>query len=63
MLAYIFAMIAHAPFLMSFVRMYWHDTEKRRKIFYEVSLRVWLLAALVDIWVVLNLLPETHELC
>ena len=62
-LAYILAFVAHIPFMFSFIRMYWHDSETRRKIFYKIACRVWVVSLFTDIWVVLNLMPETHEIC
>ena len=63
LLAYIFAFISYLPLAVSFLRMAMHDTETRRLIFYRACLRMWLVAFLLDLWVLFNLNPAVEEIC
>jgi len=54
LLAYVFALISYLPFIVSLLRMAWHDSETRRLVFYRSVIRIWMLALAIDAWVVLN---------
>lgn len=61
--AYMFALISYLPFIASFVRMAWRDTETRRLIFYRNCINLWLMTAMIDLWIVCNLFTQIDELC
>ena len=60
---YVVALISYLPYMQSFIRMVWHDSETRRMIFYRNVLRFWMLTLAIDGWVFFNIVPETREGC
>ncbi len=63
LLAYLVALISHMPFILSFVRILWRDTENRRHIFYHNCYRLWLISFLIDFYVFFHLEPNVNESC
>ena len=63
MTAYIFVLISYLPFIISLLRMACRDTENRRLIFYRTSLRLWMAALAIDIWVLISLNADIDEQC
>ena len=63
LLAHIFAFISYLPFIISLARMAWRDSENRRLIFYRASIRLWMLALAIDVWVLINLEADIDEQC
>ena len=61
LVAHIFAFISYLPFVISLARMAWRDSENRRLIFYRTSLRLWMLALAIDLWVLVNLEGDIDE--
>jgi len=43
--------------------MAWRDTETRRLVFYRSCIRLWLFTAMIDIWIVSNVVTQIDELC
>lgn len=60
---YVVALISYLPFVSSFVRMGWRDSETRRLIFYRNCVRFWMLSIAIDVWVFFNIVPDVHDLC
>ena len=60
---YIFTLISYLPFLLSFLRMLKRDTETRRLIFYRSNVQLWFMIAAIDLWNLLNIVPDIIELC
>ena len=63
LVAHLFVFISYLPFIVSLMRMAWRDTENRRLIFYRNSVRLWMLAFAIDIWVLINLDADIDEQC
>ena len=63
LLAYVFALISYAPFIVSFLRMAWRDSETRRMIFLRACNRLWAIAFLIDGWCLLTLEPNLEQFC
>ena len=61
--AFAVSVIFHGPFLVNCARMFYTDSETRRRAFYESVLRLWLLYFLIDIWVVASITPEVVAYC
>lgn len=62
LLAYSVALISYLPFIVSFVRMAWHDSETRRLVFYRNSFYLWMMTLAIDIWIIFNLEANIDEL-
>lgn len=63
LLAYTVALISYLPFIVSLVRMAWHDSETRRLVFYRNSFNLWMMTLAIDIWILVNLEANIDELC
>jgi hypothetical protein len=61
--AFAVSLIFHGPFLVNTARMFYADSETRRRAFYESILRLWILYFLIDIWVVASVTPEVVAYC
>ena len=61
LVAHLFCFISYLPFIISLARMAWRDSENRRLIFYRTTLRLWMLALAIDIWVLINLEGDIDE--
>ena len=63
LLAYIFALVSYLPFVMSYGRMIWRDSESRRFIFYRVCMKIWLMGLAFDCWVFMFTMADVEEVC
>ena len=61
--AFAFSLVGHLPFLLSFVRMWWRDTESSRLIFYRSSMKTWMFTIAIDLWSAWNLYPLSNSQC
>jgi hypothetical protein len=61
--AFAFSLVGHMPFLLSFVRMWWRDSEATRLIFYRACKRTWIFAFLISVWSAFNLYPLARSQC
>ena len=60
---YIFTLISYLPFILSLLRMLKRDTETRRLIFYRSNVQLWFMIAAIDLWNLLDIVPDIIELC
>lgn len=56
-------LIAHLPFISSFVRMYMRDTERNRLTFFRNCCKMWVLTLAIDVWVTCSTTPVVTDLC
>ena len=61
--AFAISVVFHGPFLVSYARMIYTDTETRRRAFYDAVLRLWIIYLFIDIWVVSTISPEVAAYC
>ena len=60
-LAFIIAFLSHMPFILSFLRMAYHDNETRRLIFYRNCWRLWVICLGLDLWNIMVIEASVDE--
>ena len=63
-LSYTFVLIYKTPYLLALLRFFMRtDSVHRRKLLYNVCTTMYIIQISADMWIAVNLRPETQELC
>lgn len=63
-LSYTFVLIYNSPYLLSLLRLFMRpDSVHRRKLLYNVCTTMYIIQISADLWVAINLRPQTGEIC